>query len=162
MFYLKCMAKKKKKEPNKNGVIRDSGGKIVAGSGPLNPKGRPKGTLSLVALLKKKLESVAPNSQKTWAELFIDKMFFTAINDRGDSALMKDIVNRIDGMPKQNIGFGADDTIEKIEIEIVKSRKNNDIQTENNAGVGEELQGVSGQDNQGGAEPRGNGVKQVV
>lgn len=156
MFYLKCMAKKKKKEPNKNGVIRDSGGKIVAGSGPLNPKGRPKGTLSLVALLKKKLESVAPSGQKTWAELFIDKMLLTAINDKGDSALMRDIVNRIDGMPKQNIGFGLEDAIDKIEIEIVKS---NDTKIKDNSGLGEELRGISESENESDTQSGGDGVK---
>lgn len=30
-------------EPNKSDIKRDVGGKIVAGSGPLNPAGRPKG-----------------------------------------------------------------------------------------------------------------------
>jgi hypothetical protein len=113
------MAKKEKKGKKENpasaGIIRDEKGRFPKGvSG--NPNGRPKGTLSLVSLLKKKLESIAPNSQKTWAELFVDKMFFTAINDKGDSALMRDIVNRIDGMPKQNIGFGLEDAIDKIEI----------------------------------------------
>ena len=157
---MKCMATKKtkKEKPETTGIIRTKEGRFVKGvSG--NPKGRPEGSLSLVSILKKKLNEIAPNSRKTWAELFVDKMFFAAISDKGDAQLMKDIVNRIDGMPKQNIGIGVDDTIEKIEVEIVKF---NDTKTKNNSRMGKELPSVSEPQSEGDTKSGGDGVEQIV
>ncbi len=71
-----------------------------------NPKGRPKGSFSLVTLLKKKLEQMPGGKNKTYAEYFIDRVLNKAIKD-GDVSMMRDVLNRVDGMPKQNHEVGG-------------------------------------------------------
>lgn len=43
-------------EPITNGIKRDAEGKIVEGSGPLNPNGRPKGSISIKDRVRQYLE----------------------------------------------------------------------------------------------------------
>ena len=101
---------KKDKEPDEpisNGGKRYNDpvtGKFTEG----NPGGgRPKGSVSIVELIKKKLEEVAelkndPKNKKTYAELLVTKMFSKALID-GDTTMLKDITDRIDGKPNQTI-----------------------------------------------------------
>jgi hypothetical protein len=107
------MEKENKKEeinPEKtseNRIKRDEKGRILPGfSG--NPKGRPKGSLSLVKLLKDELEREIENEEGTdktsYATLLIRKMLRKAVIE-GDTMMIKDIINRIDGMPKQTVGI---------------------------------------------------------
>jgi hypothetical protein len=72
-----------------------------------NPAGRPKGTFSLVGMLKEKLEEVSHPSRKKYAELLIDTIINKAI-ERKDVRMITDILNRVDGMPKQSIDLTAD------------------------------------------------------
>ena len=65
-----------------------------------NPKGRPEGSVSIVEGIKRKLMEIEPENKKTYLELFLNSYFRKAIKDK-DSQLMRDLVNRIDGMPKQ-------------------------------------------------------------
>ena len=71
-----------------------------------NSKGRPKGSLSLVSLLKEELEKFIKTADKkervTYAKALIRKVLKKAIVDE-DIQMMKDILNRVDGMPKQAI-----------------------------------------------------------
>jgi hypothetical protein len=45
---------------------------------------------------------------------------------------VQDAINRIDGMPAQKHTFDVDETIGKIEIEIVTNKKDDNIKTEIN------------------------------
>ncbi len=94
-------------ETGENRVIRDEKGRVVLGGPSLNPKGRPKDTFSLVALLKRELNAVHPKLKKTYAQIFIDKYMDAAIQ-KGDVAAMKDIINRTDGLPLQNVNHTGD------------------------------------------------------
>lgn len=67
-----------------------------------NPNGRPVGSVSIVEGIKKKLLEVEPANKKTYLELFLSKLFLKAIKE-GNEQLMKDMINRVDGMPKQSI-----------------------------------------------------------
>jgi len=70
-----------------------------------NSKGRPKGSLSLVSLLKEELEKFIKGGKKekvTYAKALIRKVLKKAIVDE-DIQMMKDILNRVDGMPKQSV-----------------------------------------------------------
>lgn len=73
-------------------------GKFVKG----NPGGgRPEGSVSIVEGIKRKLLEIEPANKKTYLELFLSKLFLKAIKE-GDTSLIRDIINRVDGMPKQN------------------------------------------------------------
>jgi len=67
-----------------------------------NLEGRPEGSVSIVEGIKRKLMEIQPENKKTYLELFLNKLFLKAIKE-GDVTLMKDIINRVDGMPKQSI-----------------------------------------------------------
>lgn len=64
--------------------------------------GRPHGSVSIVEGIKQKLLEIEPANKKTYLEMFIQKLFLKAIKD-GDVALMRDMINRVDGMPIQKI-----------------------------------------------------------
>jgi len=66
-----------------------------------NPKGRPKGALSITNLIKKELKKFPTvRSKKTNAQLLIEKVLDKAIK-KGDIQMLKTIWNYIDGMPKE-------------------------------------------------------------
>lgn len=65
-----------------------------------NPAGRPPGSLSLVSMLKEKLaECPEGTDKKTYAQLLIQRSMNIALLG-GDVSMIRDIFNRIDGMPK--------------------------------------------------------------
>jgi hypothetical protein len=88
-------------EPSNNGIIRDEKGRFVKGS-TAQGKGRPKGSLSLIGLLKKKLEEIEPQTKRQYAYLLIERIVKKAISE-GDDAQIKNILQYIEGMPKQPI-----------------------------------------------------------
>lgn len=65
-----------------------------------NPNGRPVGSVSIVEGIRRKLLEVEPGTKKQYLELFLSSYFKNAIKD-GDNQLMRDMINRIDGMPQQ-------------------------------------------------------------
>lgn len=67
-----------------------------------NPNGRPEGSVSIVEGIKRKLLEIEPGNKKTYLELFLNKLFLKAIKD-GNEQLMRDMINRVDGMPKQTV-----------------------------------------------------------
>jgi hypothetical protein len=77
-------------EPESNGVIRDEKGRIVAGSAPLNPDGRPEGSVSPITRVKQ-IFAENPDKFKEFIESYIE-----------DPANRKHIVEMIDGKPKQD------------------------------------------------------------
>ena len=64
-----------------------------------NPAGRPKGSLSLVSILKSKLEEVDPISKKKYAELFVEQILIDAAKEDGNSRRLA--LQYIEGMPKE-------------------------------------------------------------
>jgi hypothetical protein len=67
-----------------------------------NPHGRPAGTVSIVESLKRKLSEIEPESKRTYLDLFMETYLRKTIKG-GDSKLIVDYINRVDGMPKQKI-----------------------------------------------------------
>jgi hypothetical protein len=67
-----------------------------------NPAGRPVGSLSIVSELKKRLEEVPEGQEKTYLQQFIDGIMEKTIDDK-DVNMMRDVINRVDGMPTQKI-----------------------------------------------------------
>ncbi len=67
-----------------------------------NPKGKPKGTYSFIPMLKRKLKELDGMTNKTKGERIVEELINKAIEDK-DIQAMKEMFNRIDGMPKQTI-----------------------------------------------------------
>lgn len=67
-----------------------------------NLEGRPQGSVSIVESLKRKLSEIEPESKRTYLDLFMETYLRKTIKG-GDSKLIVDYINRIDGMPKQKI-----------------------------------------------------------
>ncbi len=114
-------------EPEKTGEIRNGKGQFVKGvSG--NPSGRPLGSLSVVAEIKKQLDEVAeedPMKRKKLV-LLVRRLILKAIND-GDSSMIKDIIDRVDGRPRQSIeieDMREDTTKDKLNELIEKLNSN--------------------------------------
>lgn len=70
-----------------------------------NPKGRPK--FSIVSLLRDKLAEVPEGEKVTTASRLVDEIIAKAVKEK-DVTMMRDILDRIDGKPKQSI-VGSDD-----------------------------------------------------
>ena len=95
-------------------------GKFIKG----NPGGgRPKGSgISIVTEIKRKLQECPEGSKATYLELLINRIFKQAIQD-GDASMIKDMINRVDGMPVQkNQHTGDNDE----PIKFIVSRQNAD------------------------------------
>ena len=68
-----------------------------------NPNGRPPGTFSITELVRKKLQECPEGEdKKTYAQVFIDKLFQKA-NKQGDHPTMKLIWNYMDGLPQGSL-----------------------------------------------------------
>lgn len=65
-----------------------------------NPAGKPKGTLSLITILRRQLQEVG-RGDKQQAEVFIESLIRDAID--GSSPDRKLIFDRLEGLPKQSI-----------------------------------------------------------
>jgi len=66
-----------------------------------NPNGRPVGSVSVVGEIKKKLLECPPDQTKTYLDLLVARYFKQTIQE-GDAQLIRDLINRVDGMPKQS------------------------------------------------------------
>lgn len=96
-----------------------------------NPNGRPVGSVSIVEGIRKKLLEIEPANKKTYLELFLSKLFLKAIHD-GNEQLMKDMINRIDGMPKQNVEQSGEINVN---IKDYGIEHNTTTETENSSGT---------------------------
>ena len=101
------------KEPKENGEKRDNKGRFTQGNtyGP----GRPEGSVSIVGELRKKLLEVPEGQKITYLEALTRKILKKAITDE-DVNMIKDLINRMDGMPKQSIEHSGEIKQGKIEI----------------------------------------------
>jgi hypothetical protein len=84
-------------------IERDGKGRFVPGKSA-NPAGKPKGSVSIVTEIKAKLQEIDPKSKKTFLELFTAKLFKKALKE-GDTAIMRDIIDRVDGKPLNPTSF---------------------------------------------------------
>jgi len=70
-----------------------------------NPAGRPKGSLSLITLLKQQLDEIQKTQtgdKRARAETLVRNIVYAAINER-DKDMIKLIFNYIEGMPRQGM-----------------------------------------------------------
>lgn len=65
-----------------------------------NPKGAPQKDESISFLMRKFLQSSPPGEEKSYKQMFVEKVYLKAIKE-GDASAIKLIWNYIDGMPKQ-------------------------------------------------------------
>ena len=65
-----------------------------------NPNGRPKGSISVVSALKRELAKVPEGEKKTYLELLVKRIMKKGIVD-GDTSMIKDIIDRVDGKAKE-------------------------------------------------------------
>lgn len=102
-----------------NSVKRDDKGRFVEGGASPNPEGRPKGSFSITAMIKAKLQEIPEGEQESYADLLIKRILKDAI-EKGDARLIKQIWNYMDGMPNQKLTIDSDqaqrvqDTLDKI------------------------------------------------
>lgn len=96
-------------KPTRNGKMTDymdsKTGRFLQGN-PGGP-GRKKGSISIVEAIKRKLEEIPEGQKETYLNIFVFRLFQKAIIE-GDTSLMKDIIDRVDGRAKQNIGIDID------------------------------------------------------
>ena len=106
---MKTIQETKLKKPENTGKKQDT--KFKKGQSG-NPKGKPKGTFSLLTILKKQLQEIPPEykgkERKQYAELLVKKQLHKAIVE-GDDASIRLILNYIQGMPAQNVNLGNQD-----------------------------------------------------
>lgn len=88
----------KLEKTSENKPERNEKGQLLPGN-TANPNGRPKGSLSITALVKEELEKVPDGQKVSYAEALIKKMLHKAIIE-GDTQTQKMIWNYIDGLPK--------------------------------------------------------------
>lgn len=81
-----------------------------------NPKGRPKGTVSITEAIRRKLNDLAPSldnkEKRTYLEVLIIRIMNKAIIE-GDQQMITKIWNYIDGMPKQSIEHSGKMSLEE-------------------------------------------------
>ena len=70
-----------------------------------NPNGRP--TFSLVSILKEQLQEVPEGEKETQAQLLIKRMIKSAIKNGNDQQI-KNILQYIEGLPKQSVDLNGD------------------------------------------------------
>ena len=82
-----------------------------------NPKGKPKGTFSLISILKRELQKIPPElkgkERKMYAEILIKKQLHKAIIE-GDEQSIKLIWNYVEGMPRQPIDLEIPEIAEEL------------------------------------------------
>jgi hypothetical protein len=92
---------------NNSQPLRDENGKLLPGTPSLNPGGRPKGSYSIMTILRKKMEEIPLGQTKEWGHQIADIILDEAVVNR-KSDMLKLIVNYMDGMPNQKVDFGVD------------------------------------------------------
>lgn len=95
---------------------RAEDGKLLPGGPSLNPAGRPKGSFSLVEMIRKKLEEVddTDTNKRTYAEILIAKIVEQGAKST-DTTTQKLIMNYLEGLPKATLNIGGDkDSLEAL------------------------------------------------
>jgi hypothetical protein len=92
---------------DEHGVTRYKATGQIAPGNTANPGGRPKGSYSIMTILRKKMEEIPLGQTKEWAhqvaEIILDE---AVVHRKGD--MLKLLVQYMDGMPNQKIDLGVD------------------------------------------------------
>ena len=102
--------------------MRDNKGRFVKGESG-NPNGRPK--FSIVSIIREKLQSIPKGEKRTIAEKLIDEYI-----EKADGPAIRDMIDRIDGKPRQYIEMNNEKDAEWVEIfrdiknEAIRETKN--------------------------------------
>jgi len=94
---------KEQEKTRSNKPKRDDKGRLLPGH-TANPNGRPKGSVSVVSAIKRKLEEEYPEASNEEKRTYLDKIvssYFEEIIEGKDKTLLKDIIDRVDGKPIQ-------------------------------------------------------------
>ena len=98
------MSKEQKQEKTRTSKPkRDDKGRLLPGH-TANPNGRPKGSVSVVSAIKRKLEEEYPEASNEQKRTYLDKIvaaYFEEIIEGKDKTLLKDVIDRVDGKPIQ-------------------------------------------------------------
>jgi hypothetical protein len=86
--------------------LRDEKGRLLPGQ-RLNPSGRPKG-VSITKMLLETLEQKPEGSKITYAEAILKKILTKAIAE-GNTQVLLELWDKVDGRSKQTLGFEDDD-----------------------------------------------------
>lgn len=89
-----------------HGIVRVKATGQIAPGHSGNPGGRPKGSYSIMTIIRKKMEEIPPGQVKEWKEQIADKILEKAIV-HGDEAMLKLVVQYMDGMPSQKVELGV-------------------------------------------------------
>ena len=101
---------KKEEKPNRNSDGTFAEGREKTGG---VKKG---GKFSLVSILKDLLKEIPKGKKVSVAEKLMREAIQKAL--KGDTFMLRDIINRVDGMPKQTMGFDIEDVITELNITI--------------------------------------------
>jgi len=77
-----------------------------------NPNGRPKGSISIKDKIRKRLEE-NPEEFEALCDFYLK-----------DKKMRELLWKMIDGLPKQSVELGLEETISEVKIEIVKNKEN--------------------------------------
>jgi len=85
-------------------VERDEKGRIVVGSSPLNPNGRPLGSPNFKTQWEKAIKKIAANNEIDVDDVEV-QLFLTAYKkaQKGDYRYYQDIIDRVYGKPQAKV-----------------------------------------------------------
>jgi len=106
-------------ETSENKPKRDELGRLLPGS-TANPKGRPVGSLSITAEIKKKLQECPEGKEKTYLEYLVNKIMKQAVSE-GNEQMIKQIWAYVDGQPKQAVDLNSQINISKVLDDLEKN-----------------------------------------
>ena len=91
-----------------------------------NPNGRPTGSVSITAEIKKKLQEIPDGQQKSYLELLINRILKQAVVD-GNEQMIKLCWNYLEGLPKEDVRVTGE-----VSMHFHNSLKNVDTTSEAN------------------------------
>lgn len=106
------------------GLKRDENGRFIPGT--CGGNGRPKGSVSLLEILKAQLKKKPKGERRTYAQLIIQKILEQAI--RGNETQIRLIWNYLHGLPKESIESSGD-VVFRVERMNEGKDENNDTTT---------------------------------
>lgn len=103
-----------------NGIVRTETGQFATGTAP--GPGRPKGSFSLVEMIRRKLEEIDPKDEnkRTYAEILVAKIIEQGAKS-SDTTTQKLIMNYLEGLPKGTLNIGGDKDSLEVLTEFFRS-----------------------------------------
>ena len=86
-----------------------------------NPAGKPEGSLSITAAIKRRLKELSPDQKRTALDWLADNIIQDALEH--NNAMRKLIWNYVDGMPKQSLEVMGELPFQIIEIGKINGNK---------------------------------------